>query len=190
MIPPKYILAGLIIILTGACRTSKFSFQSTPVSDTNLNMQGYFYTTDTTSLRYNFRGQAIVEKGYRVNMYFLFSNGIYNHVASTFCNEITEGVEDLLREAKRKDIYYKRYQGELKRQRGSWGRFMIAQDHIILEKPGAGRGFPILRQEGKILNDSTILITKNISNRKEYAVENTWRFKSYTSKPDSLNAVF
>ncbi len=67
-----------------------------------------------------------------------------------------------------------------------WGVFLIKDDNIRIEKWRSGDafgGYPIVDMNGRIINDSTIIL-KYVNSK---AMPDTFRFSKYKFKPDSIN---
>ena len=80
----------------------------------------------------------------------------------------------------------------VKNYKAYWGLFNIENDSIAFERwyPSSGGPFPAYLRSGKILNDTTFVITKSIrsKNGKEaQQLNETYHFKEFSPKPDSTN---
>jgi hypothetical protein len=69
------------------------------------------------------------------------------------------------------------------------GVFQINKESIEFETWEAGRDIITFSNYGKIFNDTTFLITKQVNNDsgKSYSENLTYRFKQFSPKPDSTN---
>lgn len=73
-----------------------------------------------------------------------------------------------------------------------WGIFNIKNDSIVFERwyPSSGGPFPAYLRSGKILNDTTFVITKSFRSKignEEQQLNETYHFRKFSPKPDSTN---
>jgi len=81
---------------------------------------------------------------------------------------------------------------DVKNYKAYWGVFNIYNDSIAFERwhPSSGGPFSAYLRTGKILNDTTFVITKSVcsKNGKEgQQLNEVYHFKSFSPKPDSTN---
>lgn len=75
--------------------------------------------------------------------------------------------------------------------RTDWGVYIIDGNRIAFEKwePSSGGGSKTVVRKGKVLNDTTFVITEKLNHYdgKIYHVQDTFRFRAFSPKPDSTN---
>lgn len=150
------------------------------------NVSVYKLPTDLQKLKTDGCYYEVSMKTNKVFIYFLYNNGVFFHEGISF-NNIDEGIQ-----------YYTQqiFQGDFVKRYGNgkpfWGTFRIINDGIILERPDAFHGYPILKFEGRILNDTTFIISSSTENGVPRKFNNsmTFHFKQFTNKPDSTNNFF
>lgn len=150
-------------------RDDRLTFHQENYLGNELRTDGYFY-------------EGTHQSGDRLNVYFLYRNGVILFIGSISPNEITEKerhFNDIKSIELRKETKY------------LWGLYKIKGDSIAFEKWYAGSGSPkpaYIRQ-GKIINDTTFVITlSKRNNGSEIRLKNeVYHFKKFTPKPDSTN---
>lgn len=80
----------------------------------------------------------------------------------------------------------------VKNYKAYWGVFNINNDSIAFERwyPSSGGPFPAYLRTGKILNDTTFVITKSVrskNGKEEQQLNEVYHFKEFSPKPDSTN---
>jgi hypothetical protein len=83
------------------------------------------------------------------------------------------------------------YNDNKKRDKASWGLFLLNGNTIQFERweASSGGGLPTIKCSGYIENDSTfhILNTYSSESRKDYFGDWIYHFKQFDNKPDSTN---
>jgi len=76
----------------------------------------------------------------------------------------------------------------------AWGLFNIQGDSILIERwyPSSGGPLPVYMRMGKVLNDTTFVITESYRMKKGKKTEvdsesETYHFRQFSPKPDSTN---
>lgn len=74
----------------------------------------------------------------------------------------------------------------------AWGLFNIQGDSILIERwyPSSGGPLPVYMSMGKVLNDTTFVITKSLrskNGKEEQQLNETYHFRKFSPKPDSTN---
>ena len=153
---------------------------------------GKFFKDDELSLtRVPYTGNELRIDGYyfyehsdpaRIDIYFLYRNGIILYGGTPLSSEIKETENK---------IQTDRWHEIIKNDITSWGVFHVNGSTIKFERwyPSSGGGAPSAVREGKILNDSTFHITvsyrSNGSERNEK--DEIYHFREFAPKPDSTN---
>lgn len=180
-----FIIIFLLIQLT-SCMHQKMFLVRRNISDGRLYLDGYyklrgkamFYDSMRNSIAY---GIAREQESYNVRIFY--TNGI------SLGGEIirADSVDG------RPEYIYEKYKnkGNSKGNRNLWGIFSLEGDSIKFEnwEPSSGGGMKTVIRMGKILNDTTFVITKEL-NRYDGKIglrQDTFCFVKLTKKPDSTN---
>ena len=145
----------------------------------------FFSDEKLTIQRKDYSGDELKTGGYYTNNYydygtFLYRNGIVMKIPGKENNYAEDRFldEDLIKHVKR----YKDY----------WAVFEINNDNIIIQGWGPGdgsltNGLPVITQYGKILNDTTFVLTKHEKGGKTTDINHVYSFHEFSPKPDSTN---
>lgn len=160
-----HLLAGCILVER---KEEGLTFEKRPYNGAELALNGYYYEEDSIA-------------GNNVPVYFLYNNGIIMCVGAYRHADF----ERLEREVTKSEFMKKS-----KSIPGMWGLFRIGTDSISFETwyPASG-GYVVGIRSGKIINDTTFMITRYKHSHSDY--ENTekriYHFKEFSPKPDSTN---
>ena len=150
-----------------------------PYSGTELKTNGYYYS----NLRSN---------GRNISVAIFYRNGfcIHSIMDVTYSNFEVKSKQDTLEYIKRTLFEDKSVIQRFLNEPTSIGVFRIEGKDIEFETWENGYDVLTFSNYGKILNDSTFLINKFVSNqsRKEWAVNLTYKFVEYSPKPDSISS--
>ncbi|MRJ08843.1 hypothetical protein EDL98_02860 [Ornithobacterium rhinotracheale] len=151
-------------------KDEELSLQRKEYTGNNLRLDGFYYLTWINDG---------VEEFYATT--FLFKNGI----------QFGLGGGGPVREM---DSTMKKYLGiNYKTRKSGWGVFAIKNEEIVMESYGATQlGYKVIRQEGKILNDTTFVVkesSKIVDGQKTDVkkVNDVYHFKEFSPKPSSEN---
>ncbi|MEJ1242218.1 hypothetical protein WBG78_28980 [Chryseolinea sp. T2] len=121
----------------------------------------------------------------RFNAFFLSSNGVFRGFSSGVDTLDMKGLDKQVGGAfpKEFDVRY------------AWGVFQVNGNEIEIERwlPGTGLLYTTQLLKGRVLNDSTIHIflrigdDSSINNKPQYEVNEIYRFRSLSLKPDSVS---
>ena len=72
----------------------------------------------------------------------------------------------------------------------AWSVFEITGDDIVIQgwTYGSGGGIPVATRRGKILNDTTFVITSIFVHKQTREVNEVYSFRQFSPKPDSTNS--
>ncbi len=163
---------ALVVLFVSSCskwlENEKLTLQKTPYTGNELRLDGYYYD---------------MEDGKIWSTYFFYRNGIlhYGIASDTLDNDLVKY-----------DAWFasEYYSEHLRSGRRRWGVFEIHDDSIVFERWGILEGGdPVLRFSGRILNDTTFIITKcENPHSGEFSQENDlYHFRHFSPKPDSTN---
>ena len=126
-----------------------------PYTGDELRTDGYYFYSGPT------------DEGERFYALFLFRNGVVRYGGSSVGRETLE----------RK---FEEYGG----RRYDWGVFVVNGDRIEVERwyPGDGPHTPAIVQSGRVLDDTTFVLTSS------GGAETTYHFRAFSPKPDSTSA--
>jgi hypothetical protein len=141
----------------------EFSFKRENNNGNQLKMNGYYYEQLTDSVIFT---------------RFLNTNGTVCSPGSIKINK--KNYDNLYRDGA--------FNKKVNNIRFCWGIFKIKKDSIIIEEWLVADGLkPVFINKGKILNDTTFVITKSISKKGgEKSVKEVHHFKKFSPKMDSI----
>ena len=146
----------------------KLTLQKTPYTGNELRTDGYYYD---------------MEDGKIWSTYFFYRNGIMHcGIASDTLGNNLNMYDTWFAS----DFYLQR----LRTDRRRWGLFEIHDDSIVFERWGILEGGdPVLRFSGRILNDTTFIITRceNPHSGDVCQEQDLFHFRHFSPKPDSTN---
>lgn len=163
---------ALVVLFVSSCskwlENEKLTLQKTPYTGNELRLDGYYYD---------------MEDGKIWSTYFFYRNGIlhYGIASDTLDNDLVKY-----------DAWFasEYYSEHLRSGRRRWGVFEIHDDSIVFERWGILEGGdPVLRFSGRILNDTTFIITKceNPHSGDVCQEQDLFHFRHFSPKPDSTN---
>ena len=159
------LLAGCILLERDE---EDLTFQKSPYNGVELKLNGYYYEDDSIP-------------GDNVPVYFFYNNGIVICAGGYSRTDFEEMEKEIAKREfieKSKNIYW------------MWGLFKISNDSISFEKwyPASG-GYVVGIRSGKIINDTTFIITRYKHSHSDYekTEERIYHFKEFSPKPDSTN---
>jgi hypothetical protein len=165
-----YSCESLIETLFG--KNEELTFVRTNYEGNQLRTDGYYY---------NWLGKPHNNES-RVEIIFLYRNGI-----------LLKGGNPYFRELEIFEVDYKsgQFNKSANKYRSFWGLFTIDSTTIQYEMLHGGP-FRAMIDSGKIINDTTFVILKRKSSYgtygiKEKALQDTFRLKPFSPKPDSTN---
>jgi hypothetical protein len=161
-----YLLALTIFIL-GSCsivfKDDILSLKRKPNKSSMLKINGCY------KIDYGF---GITE------VYFLYNNGIILCIGGVNNN----GFEDKINELTQKNDL------KLLKAKFSWGVYEIETDTIRFERwYPSDKPYRTTIREGKIINDSTFIITRTYKGIHERERNEVYKFRDFSPKPDSTN---
>jgi len=168
----KRIYLLITIMLLGSCgnKLHDLIMVRTPYLGNELRIDGYYYT------------YPIYEND--INIAVFYRNGVCMHIqARSTSQDIFDFVENdiLLNDA---------FISRLKDLPACIGIFQINMESIEFEIWDRDyHDTYSVRYFGEILNDTTFLVTKRVDKgtKKSYSINDTYRFKQFSPKPDSTN---
>jgi len=154
-------------------KDDELSINKEPYTGNQLRIDGYFY--------------EIGVDGYLYPEYFFYSNGSLIYIGGRYSpNTIDAELENF--------ITSPYYINDAKNDKLTGGLFIIDGLFIKFEKwyPSSGVGLPAYVRVGKILNDTTFVITESYRMQKGTKTETkerneTYYFRQFSPKPDSTN---
>lgn len=118
----------------------------------------------------------------RVRILFFYGNGVFLHGGAPTLSELPQREEKF-----RNGEFYR----EHKENKSHWGVFRVEQMAIVDEGwVGTGGSFSIVRETKEIIDDTTLILTgsERLDGSERRALDETYRFKAFGPKPDSLAA--
>ncbi len=159
----KLLYFSLIVVFTGCSFPEKLSIIPSK-NVKSLRINGYYLYTNSNG---------------DTSFFFLNSNGVCLKGLSVVNFKTNKKVEF---------IAHQLYEEKTKKMITNWGAFQLLDSNkIIIEHWEAAEWPPITRLEGKILNDTTILIQKSSNKWGVKTGELYCHFVYYPNKPDSTN---
>jgi hypothetical protein len=152
------------ILFLSSCKDELLTLKKENVTGSKLRLDGY-YTNEFNDY---------------FHIIFLYKNGVLYTPGSV-----------LKQELKNKELAFKN--NVLPKNRiYRWGVFQIKDDIIKVERwYPYDKGSEVYLSEGKILNDTTFVltkITKSDKPKKSEIINETYRFRQFSPKPDSTNS--
>jgi hypothetical protein len=161
----KTYLVILVVSVQSCLKDENISLKKIENNSNKIRLDGYFLTSD------NF--------GY--SPYFLYQNGVI------FSWTFISSMDTLNYENQFSD---KMLIEKIKWWKYSWGVYQIINNEILIERwyPGE-RPYDVFLTKGKILNDTTFILTEfsEPDGSKKETINETYRFKKFSPKPDSTN---
>lgn len=162
----KILLISSIAIMACQVRYAKLTYQRTNYLGDEIVTQGYFYCMDT--LESHFQGN--LEREPIVRTLFFYKNGALLSLNIPFddFDELERTLMDTSFLLTLKEVPY------------GWGIFLINNREITINEwaPGTGGKHPSFVYKLDIVNDTTIYHAYG---------EDTYHFRRFTPKPDSVN---
>lgn len=164
----------LILLLFASCddlgKQEEFSLVKKDLDGSWLKTDGYFFA----------KHKSTGDSGDLYVVYVFYRNGIAIDLSAMFdLNEIEE-------EFRNGNCYQ-----YIKNNPNVWGLFNIDSISIKIEHPYpvGWINTPVYTSFGKILNDTTFILTKkkHLYGSEEIALQDTFHFKQLLPKPDSIN---
>lgn len=160
----------LVVSLLIACKTAQLQLIKVDDLPNTFRLDGYYIN------------EVVLDNDVYYKFYFLYTNGVLyggTHLLQEKLNTVEEKVA----------LYEIRNRAT--NMRDLWGAFRIYDKKIEFEKwePSSGGPMKTVIRQGDILNDTTFVIRKRINNYdgKTYLVQDTFRFRQFSPKPDSTN---
>jgi hypothetical protein len=172
---PKLFMILLIIFIQGSCSYLKdkdagLGLKKVENKSKLMKLNGYFYTTDVAT-------NSVENK----EVFFLFRNGVF-FSPGWFSDEQLREIDILLMKEPTRTHY--------RDIKWMWGLYQIEDSRIVIEKwnPASG-GYSTIKMFGKIVNDSTIIMTRFLPLEATDTIETKlyYHFRSVRQKPDSTN---
>lgn len=167
----KYCLA--LVSLFTACKGTKLQLPKEDNLSIALRLDGYYVK------------EAVFENNKYYKFYFLYTNGVLYGG--------THLLQEKLNTDEEKAVLFE-LRNRATNIRDLWGIYSILNTlntKIQFEKwePSSGGPMKTVIRQGDILNDTTFVIRKRHNNYdgKTYLVQDTFRFRQFTPKPDSTN---
>ena len=148
-------LTAIYLLLCLGCGKQKFELKRQDYTANNFRIDGFYYNEN---VRY---------------IYFFYKNGVIMH--SGYMEN--QSISDIEKYFNSYENYKKMYEVPY-----YWGVFIVEGKTIKLERwiSSDGGGYPNLRFNGTVVNDTTLLIDKPSGT-------NTYNFHQFSPKPDSTN---
>ena len=164
-------LITVMLLTSASCKKElhKLSMAKTPYTGNELKMDGYYYSNPYPG---NVIGIAV-----------LYRNGVCVHMRTEIKSQDTTGF------IKNEILLNNGLMSRLWSTPTDIGVFQINNRSVKLESWVAGRDITTFSHFGEIVNDTTFLITNwnNNDTGKSYQVNQVYRFKQFSQKPDSTN---
>lgn len=171
MVTRLFSLIAIVLFSSASCKKElhELSMTKTPYIGNELRIDGFYYSNltsaDDIGLAVFYRNGVCINVYTRIEradtLSYIENDILLNEsIISTFMNTPT-----------------------------NIGVFQIKTESIEFETWEAGRDIITFSNYGKILNDTTFLITKQVNNDsgKSESLNLTYRFKQFSPKPDSTN---
>jgi hypothetical protein len=168
----KKMLLFIIILLLASCKVAfnDLTMVRAPYFGNELRIDGYYYLNPDSENN--------------MSIAVFYRNGVCIHITvRLMAQDISDFVENdiLLNDA---------FIVRLKNSPDCIGVFHINEESIAFERwEATGSNITTMSYFGKILNDTTFLLTKRVDNdiNKSYSINETYRFKQFNPKPDSTS---
>lgn len=162
-------LAIVSLIHISSCTGPQLTIDKQNYTSDQLRIDGYYY-------------EKIDGKYY--SLYFFYEDGTIIHAGDGYTEqELTE---------QEKEMTTEEWINAVKTYGTSYGRFIVDDDSIAFERwyPSSGGFSPVYLSSGKILNDTTFVITQSINSGRPNGWRDkneTYHFREFSPKPDSTN---
>lgn len=171
----KAIIIGFICIISNCCtkinESEQLSISKTPYMGDELRIDGFYYQKWDNDTRF-------------CDITFLYNNGVvFQRGGSGDLSELSDCASQSY------------FSNDVMDKKAFWGLFHIENDSIIYEYwSGTELGYIVYREEGKIINDTTFLMTeqsqmKQGDKTETRPIEWIYYFEHFSPKPDSINSV-
>jgi hypothetical protein len=176
----KLILFGSILFMSlnlmscrkiSPCKDEKLNLVKSNYIGNNLKINGFYYGNPDTAWNKIIRFTTIV----------FYRNGILNLPGATEFDKMESYIESVAQST------------ILNKTKYVWGLYQIQDSLIILEywEP-AQCGYPMIKNYGKVLNDSTFCITRvekiKETDKESIEIKEEFKFRKFTVKPDSIQS--
>jgi len=167
-----FCVLGVLLMSSTCSKENDTELFKTPYEGSELNLTGYFITNLNESI-----------EGELKSTYFFYQDGVVLYGRSYPISMSENEIEGRFVSTD--------FDGVIKQSKSGWGIFVINEGELEFEtwEPSSGGSLKTVVRSGSILNDSTFLITSFYNGySEETTVKNdTFRFKSFSPKPDSTN---
>ena len=170
----------ILIVLLVSCNKGDvpLTLVAKPINSNVIRFDGYYYFNTLSD-----KGEESVQ-----SVFFFYRNGVMFFPFSTKISDVNKSLKNLTLKVNL-DAYQK------DANKDAWGIFTIDGKNIAYQRlyDGGSRRRPMKYCKGTILNDTTFLITEctnfGIGNSadKTFTVNDTFHFKHFSPKIDSLN---
>ncbi len=185
----KQFFSILLVFLLSMCKSSEnLILPKESFIGANLKTDGYFYFFSNKNAGYGYDGKIF-------NSFILYRNGIFYNVGSGHYDD-NLSIEANLKLLDSNVIRRTEDEKEYINTHIGWGVFKVQGSEIKVERwlSGNGGAYPTQTLIGKIKNDTTIHFHTQIGNnyntggkKKTYEIDETYRFRQFSPKPDSAN---
>lgn len=169
----------LLLLLLAGCGLEESgdqspSFRRTDYAGGLFRMDGYYhheFASDSNSVPVR-----------RVRILFFYRNGIFFHGGAPTLSELPQREEEF-----RDGGFYREHKGD----KSHWGVFKLEEMAIVDEGwVETGGGYAIVRETKEVIDDTTLILTssENLDGSGIRALNEIYRFRPFTPKPDSLAA--
>lgn len=174
----KIIVSLLFLGILASCTTMvPLSITKTNQIEKYLKIDGYYVSFD------NYSPTCKSNEG--VTIKFIFSNGVMLDPAGTCKTELEEKINFMVTDSFHKSV------NNMHGDATFWGVVQINGDSIILEQwdPSNGGDLKTIKSYGKILNDTSFLLTSFYNNyyNKWGKRNELFTFRKFVPRPDSTN---
>lgn len=171
MVTRLFSLIAIVLFSNASCKKElhELSLTKIPYTGDELRIDGYYYS----------------------NQVFTDYNGIALFYRDGVCMNVYTRIEsqDTISFIENEILLNETLMFNFRNTPNHIGVFQINKESIEFETWEAGRDIITFSNYGKILNDTTFLITKQVNNDsgKSESLNLTYRFKQFSPKPDSTN---
>jgi len=148
-----------------------------------------FPDEELTMQRKDYTGNELRIDGYYVHYYadgmtnadFFYRNGIRLRVSGRRVDGIADFSENRFLDVD--------FINRVKGRKSNWSVFEITGDDIVIHgwAYSSGGGIPVATRRGKILNDTTFVITSTHVHGQTSEINEVYSFRKFSPKPDSTN---
>lgn len=175
-IPALFIYSFFMIFLILSCRKSKLcedpelSIKKSEITSNQLKLNGYFFGNPQ-----DYNGRILYE------IIVLYKNGVLFRGGVSEFENLNETVNDIFLNG-----------NKMKKAKYEWGVFLLDQRKITTEFWIPDQcSYPIEKRIGEIQNDTTIIFRiktfKTRSKIEMSIIDETFQFRHFKNKPDSIN---